>query len=999
MTTEDTSAASSAHGDLYDLHDAALAGMRKKGPKPLARALRFYAEDMDHEGTDLTEAALRDVLSTAHTDHALLWLWRRQLADWDFDSRADWTDTEPRTEERRAAIHAGLGLEPETRKVLDTLIPVSKLTGPVVISREFTPWRGRREQQGHHWYWPRYAELLARKGWDADAVANLDEAAERVVERLADPTAEQPYQSRGLVVGYVQSGKTANFTGVIAKAVDAGYRLVIVLGGTLNLLRAQTQRRLDMELVGRENILRGASEVESDYAADEAWVQDKFLRHGGLPSTRGAFDIIRLTTRDNDYKPLAQGIGALEIEKREQTLPLYDPRNLRHSAARLMVVKKNKSVLAKLVTDLKKIGPLLSEIPVLIIDDESDEASVNTTSPSKPDANRTAINEKISELLQLMPRAQYVGYTATPFANVFIDPSDTEDVFPRDFILSLDRPAGYMGVQDFHDLDSAIPPEERTFANSQEKAHVRDVRKEDEEDDACLREAMDMFVLTAAMKVYRECAGPEPLGTGHFRHHTMLVHESRLQRDHRELAAKLLRLWYDGGYAGPSGRERLHKLYDADVAPVSAARADGFAVPADFEELAPHIGAAWMRIGGNENPVIVVNGDQDIERGEADFDRRGIWKILVGGQKLSRGYTVEGLTVTYYRRSAGNASTLMQMGRWFGFRKGYRDLVRLYIGRGETLGAKEVDLYEAFEAICRDEETFREQLKQYAVLIDGKPQITPAQVPPLVSQHLPWLKPTSPSKMFNAELVEIRSPGLPVEPASYPTTAAAIRRNTERWRPVLDVLGGTPVLCSNPPDESSQLRRTFSAYTGVVDHSLLISVLSQLEWSKPETFLPHLAYLSQLDGALAKVDDWLVLAPQLSSPQRVEATVLGSIPLSLVQRSRQRGKDSFGRIAGLEHHKAAKRMVELAAASQNHAALPALGPRQGVLLLYPVIDSTRGKGLAQAVHDGAADPAQVIMAFSLVPPKAAIDSSRRLVRFRVKDSQHAEEAIVTLGSE
>ncbi len=330
-------------------------------------------------------------------------------------------------------------------------------------------------------------------------MAVLDEASDRVVELLADPSDEAAYQSKGLVVGYVQSGKTANFTGVVAKAVDAGYRLVIVLGGTLNLLRAQTQRRLDMELVGRENILRGAPDHESDYADDPAWAQGNFLTHGGLPSSRGGFDIVRMTTRDNDYKSLLQGIVALEFEKQEPALPLYDPRNLHRSSARLMVVKKNKTVLTKLVKDLNKIKTPLGEIPVLIIDDESDEASVNTSNLSKPDAERTAINEKISELLRILPRAQYVGYTATPFANVFIDPSDAEDIFPKDFIISLPRPAGYMGVQVFHDLDLDLPPSERTFANSNEKEHVRDIVLNDEEDDSCLRKAMDMFMLTAAM--------------------------------------------------------------------------------------------------------------------------------------------------------------------------------------------------------------------------------------------------------------------------------------------------------------------------------------------------------------------------------------------------------------------------------------------------------------------------------------------------------------------
>lgn len=532
---------------LLSLHKAALAAMQESGPKRLARHLAFHAEDLIPD-LDFSETTFRLVLDTAHSDAPLLWLWRKELANWDFAAQVDWTNTEPRTDERRTAIYDLLGFESDTRKVLNELVPVSKLSGPVVISRDFKPWRKEKAQQGHDWYWPKYAGQLSDKGWSSEAIANLGEAAERVVERLADPTAASPYQSRGLVVGYVQSGKTANFTGVIAKAVDAGYRLVIVLGGTLNLLRAQTQRRLDMELIGRENILRSANEVECDYAADEAWARGDFLSHGGQPSLLGAFDIIRLTTRDNDYKPLAQGIRALEFDKDTPSRPLHDPTNLHRSAARLMVVKKNKTVLGKLLNDLSKIGHLRSEVPVLIIDDESDEASVNT---GKPDANRTAINEKISELLRVLPRAQYVGYTATPFANVFIDPSDTEDIFPRDFIISLDRPNGYMGVQDFHDLDSDIPVEERDYSNSQEKAHVRDIVLTDEEDDTCLRQAMDMFVLTAAMKVYREAAGDTPLGIGHFRHHTMLVHESRLTENHRELAGRLLQLWHNGGYAAP----------------------------------------------------------------------------------------------------------------------------------------------------------------------------------------------------------------------------------------------------------------------------------------------------------------------------------------------------------------------------------------------------------------------------------------------------------------
>ncbi|MFH5211406.1 Z1 domain-containing protein [Antrihabitans sp. NCIMB 15449] len=736
----------------------------------------------------------------------------------------------------------------------------------------------------------------------------MDIASDRVVERLADPTKPETYQSKGLVVGYVQSGKTANFTGVIAKAVDAGYRLVIVLGGTLNMLRSQTQRRLDMELVGRENILRGANEYESDYADDPAWSQGKFLSFGGLPSTLGAFDIVRMTTRDNDYKSLFQGIIALEFEKYNPSLPLYHSQNLHRTSARLMVVKKNKTVLTKLVKDLNKIKTPLSEIPVLIIDDESDEASVNTTKLNEPDNERTAINRKISELLRMLPRAQYVGYTATPFANVFVDPSDSEDIYPKDFIISLPRPEGYMGVQDFHDLDSDIAREERTVANSNELAFVRDIRVDDDEDDRGLQKAIDMFVLTAAMKLYREDLNDIP--KRNTKHHTMLIHESVRTAAHRELLGKVTKIWWNAGYSGAVGHQRLRTLFDEDLAKVSKVRAEGHSVPEAYDDLIKYVGPAIVRIGGDDKPIIVVNGDSDIETGVADFDKRSIWKILIGGQKLSRGFTVEGLTVTYFRRRAGNASTLMQMGRWFGFREGYRDLVRLYLGREEVTGTREIDLYTAFEAICQDEESFRDELKQYSAPVDGSAQITPAQVPPLVTQHLPWLKPASPNKMFNAKLVEIATPGKWQEPTAFPTSSVDLRHNSNLWLPILARLSSTTEELGYVFDrDGKDVEHRFSSFVGQLPPGAVLDLVQNLKWHTPSQFAPHLAYIKQISTrSPAQVDDWLVLAPQHTEMEKRISLGAGDRAYSWFGINRRRDH-LFGATSNPRHRGAALRIA------------------------------------------------------------------------------------------
>ncbi|MFD7456111.1 MULTISPECIES: Z1 domain-containing protein [unclassified Streptomyces] len=981
---------------LLQLHSAALSDMHTSRPKKLVRALAYQAEDLGPEAEDLaTEEALRSALERALSTDQLVEVWRRRLTDWDFAADPAWSKSPERTEARRDEVYGLLGLSEDTRKLLDGLVPVSKVEAPVVITDEFTPWYTPQSRQGRPWYWPSYRTHLEGKGWAAEAVAGLDVATDAVVERLADPTQPAAYQSKGLVVGYVQSGKTANFTGVIAKAVDAGYRLVIVLGGTLNMLRAQTQRRLDMELVGRENILRGASEYECDYANDPAWNQGKFVTFGTLPSTRGGFDIVRLTTRDDDYKSLLQGITALEFEKQEPALPLYDPRNLHRSMARLMVVKKNKSVLTKLVKDLKKIKTPLAEIPVLIIDDESDEASVNTTDLAKPDAERTAINQKISELLRMLPRAQYVGYTATPFANVFVDPSDAEDIFPKDFIVSLPRPDGYMGARDFHDLDSAVPAEERTFANSNERAHVRNITVEageDSEDDVCLQRAMDMFVLTAAMKLYREDEGG--LGDRYFQHHTMLIHESVRTEVHRELLGKVTRMWWNSGYMGPSGHERLRELFETDIAPVSAARADGHAVPPSYDVLSRYVGPAVTRIGGDDNPIIVVNGDKDIETGEADFDRRPIWKILIGGQKLARGFTVEGLTVSYFRRRAGNASTLMQMGRWFGFREGYRDLVRLFLGRSETMGTKEIDLYAAFEAICLDEENFRAELKQYATTVDGMPQVTPAQVPPLVSQHLPWLKPTSPNKMYNARLVELRSPGHWQEPTAYPTKVADLRRNTELWTPVLDALSTdvTSLAYHFTGDDTREggVHR-FDALVGTLPAESFLDLVRELRWRAPSQFAPHLAYLEEITDASSRgVDDWLVVAPQHS--KRGQRLALGGSGRSLAWFSRERRRDPlFGAISEPKHRAVPLRIAGALADSGDFATESLVAPRRGAVVVYPVVE---GKHRSDITGDGRLAPEKIVMTFSFVAPSTARGSDGRVLRFTTVDRSKEGQAII-----
>ncbi|MGW5136186.1 Z1 domain-containing protein [Streptomyces sp. NPDC004135] len=571
---------------------------------------------------------------------------------------------------------------------------------PVVIRSSFARWYDPEAWPDRGRYWPAYVDLLRRRGWADPRMADLDEATDLVVEKLADPSAAEAYQARGLVITPVGSGASTHITGTVAKAVDAGYRLIIVLSGPSNTLRYQRQRILDRDLVGRENILRGAHEYEdSEYGDDPDWFKaDGFLRHSRPPDSERSFDIVRLTTRDNDYAGLRQSLAVLEFEKRMPRLPLTDPENLHGTAVRLMVVKKNKTILSKLVRDLKSIQTPLAEIPTLIIDDgtEWDPAVVDThrkaTGTGK--AGLTSVQAAMRELVDLLPRAQYVAYATSPFVGTLMDPTASADLFPRDFIVSLPRPAGYVGVEDFHDIDSDVPEEQRTFANSSEKAYVRNLLVRDEDDEQGERQAMDMFVLTGAMKLYRAAQG-----WGIYRHHTMIVHSSDRVIRKREQAARLRRIWYEGAYDRSDGLERLRELYERDVEPVSRERAEELPVPDSFDELVPYVVAAWSRIDSDGNPVVIEGGSTHDERGghELNFARRHIWKVLVCGSRLSHGGTTEGLTVVYQGPRTDSAVVMAGMGRWAGFRFGYRDLMRLYFAR--VPNDAEGGLFHAFAAI------------------------------------------------------------------------------------------------------------------------------------------------------------------------------------------------------------------------------------------------------------------------------------------------------------
>ncbi len=475
-------------------------------------------------------------------------------------------------------------------------------------------------------FWPRFKEALRGKGWDDRSIAELDAASTKIVSLLSPPGAGS-IRTRGLVLGHVQSGKTANFTSVILKAADAGYRFFLVLSGVSNALRNQTQRRLDQDLVALQ---------------PEDW--------------------IALTGPTRDFREAAN-VNAFLSERQASKV--------------LGVVKKNASRLRRLRDWLRGArDEVLRACPILVIDDEADQASPN----SHPNpGERTAINRLLVELLLTLPKAAYVGYTATPFANLFIDPAPEEDLYPRHFIVDLPRGAGYFGperifgrepldwedpdeVSDGLDMIRLVPDDEVQYlkpaARDQRLAFVPQVT-------ASLADALTYFWMATAARHARGQAGE---------HSTMLIHTTEYSATHDAFRVPVERFRDQLGVALRSGDAatlgRLRGMWEQEQAAVPPESVGERGVV--FDALAQHL---FDVVAGTQ---VRVENSRSNERIEYDPTTPRTY-VVVGGNVLSRGLTLEGLAVSYFVRGASAYDTLLQMGRWFGYRSGYADLPRIWL--------------------------------------------------------------------------------------------------------------------------------------------------------------------------------------------------------------------------------------------------------------------------------------------------------------------------------
>lgn len=329
------------------------------------------------------------------------------------------------TVEKYRAITASLASDADCEELTRRLIArlsIDVERGVAVYAEDYKPWLADRRRDIVWSRWLTYKQYLINAKWPPRVVEKLDELTDQILDFAGNPNIEGGWARRGLVLGDVQSGKTASYLALFNKAADAGYRLIIVLAGHTEYLRQQTQRRVDEGFIGRDTS-RNANRAGTT-------TTQRLIGVGGI--NKQIANPQGMTTAARDFTKSSREATSITIDSKA-------------SAPYVFVVKKNKSVLLALSQWLdeqpKTAGQL--DVPLLLLDDESDYASVNT----KEEDNPTAINDAIRGILAQFLRSSYIAFTATPFANIFIDCDNTDDLFPRDFIYALESPTNYVGAE------------------------------------------------------------------------------------------------------------------------------------------------------------------------------------------------------------------------------------------------------------------------------------------------------------------------------------------------------------------------------------------------------------------------------------------------------------------------------------------------------------------------------------------------------------------------
>jgi hypothetical protein len=596
-------------------------------------------------------------------------------------------------------------------------------------------------------FWNRYRDYLQYEKNFSDTVLNqLDRLTDRTLDGLFDPELNAIISKYGLVVGQVQSGKTANYTGLICKGADAGFNLIIVLAGIHNNLRSQTQLRIDEGFLGFD------TQHERAFRENNTWIGVGRFNQNAIAHS--------LTTSISDFNTAAANSSGINFG-------IKDPL--------ILVVKKNATILNRLLQWLSSKAidvdgrRVIRSKSLLLIDDEADNASINTNRDNDP---ATRINDLIRNILRLFDKSGYVGYTATPFANIFI-PIEEDNLFPRDFIINLSAPSNYIGpdkvfgfrlVEDEEESDIVLPIVRRV----DDHHHFVNDSNTPTEVPESLKTAIKCFILTCAIRRLR---GQTDV------HNSMLVHVSRLRAWQHELKLLVERVFdfYRRGIEMkiPSVLEEFREVFEEDqenyksYSTISSQIINSHLAAIDSQLQIHTWSDVKQQLHEAASRIIV----KEINMGSADalnyYDHpNGLSVIAVGGNKLSRGLTLEGLSVSYYLRTSRMYDSLMQMGRWFGYRPGYVDLCRLFTSR---------QLNEWFCHITHASEELRNEFDYMSDTVGA----TPEQYALKVRTHPGVLQISASNKIRRATTVTISWAGRLVESYEFPKKQEVFASNLQ----------------------------------------------------------------------------------------------------------------------------------------------------------------------------------------------------------------------------
>ena len=491
---------------------------------------------------------------------------------------------------------------------------------------------------------------------------------------LFDPTNPDIKEAtrRGMVIGSVQSGKTANYSAVVAKAADAGYKIIIIIAGISSLLRKQTQFRINCGFVGQTDLNK--DEPDKTY-------HENLSTKGTVADYRGGSK-----TEVERLRPFSMTTELLSGDFKTNSSRALKQTNLNNTTSPIVfVIKKNTTILQQIIEWLA--GKDLSEKSLLLIDDEADNASVNTRRDYE---ELTVINREICDILKNFKKFAYIGFTATPFANIFIDPlfeesPENRNLYPRDFIISLGSPDNYFGPQKVFGPEIAeeskcirLLAEENTDEAKEDWQKYFPVKQK--KGLTChnvtglpetLKEAVHLFLFNIYVRNNRGYAS---------KHNSMLIHVSCLVDMHDAIKKQVTRYLLDledniRNYAGMKGTAEylkyitpLENLFK-EMLKNNWASSPEFDAP-DFDKMLPEL------------PDIIAGitvGTSNINEATIKYSlEHQTNMIAIGGNSLARGFTIENLSVSYFLRNTKMCDTLLQMGRWFGYRVNYDDLCRIY---------------------------------------------------------------------------------------------------------------------------------------------------------------------------------------------------------------------------------------------------------------------------------------------------------------------------------